>query len=107
MYPAEKRILVIDSNALRRQQAACILGDEGFAVSAVADGFSALHAARQEYFALAVVAVEELTGVLDGVTTLRHLRSHQPWLKALFTGSAAARKVMASAGVSAARICCW
>lgn len=67
-----------------------LLGAEGFAVTAVADGFSAIRAAGSQRFALALAAVA-LSGTLDGVTTVRQLRARQPWLKALFTGDVAAR----------------
>jgi DNA-binding response OmpR family regulator len=54
-------------------------------VTAVAEGFSAVRAAADHRFALAVVAVD-LPGVLDGVATLRQMRGRQPRLRALFTG---------------------
>jgi CheY-like chemotaxis protein len=90
MYPGVQHILVIDSDAERRQLSAGLLADEGFAVTAVAEGFSAIRAAGARDFALALAAVE-LPGTLDGRATVRHVRVRQPWLKALYTGDAAQR----------------
>jgi len=80
-----QQILVIDNDTRRRQLCERALAEEGFAVTAVAEGFSAIRAAGSHRFALAVVAVE-LPGTLDGLATMRQLRARQPWLKALFTG---------------------
>jgi CheY-like chemotaxis protein len=90
MYPEGKQILVIDHDTRRRQLIERILIEEGFAVTAVAEGFSAIRAAQSGRFALAITAVG-LPGMLDGLTTMRQLRSRQPWLKALFTGDVACR----------------
>ena len=84
MYPEGQRILVIDSEAERRRHAERVLAAEGFAVTTVTEGFSAIRIAGRR-FALAVIAVD-LPGTLDGLATLRQLRARQPWLKALFTG---------------------
>ena len=97
MYPEAQRILVIDSDAERRQRSARLLGDEGFAVTTVADGFSAILAAKDHPFALAVTAMA-LPGTLDGPATVRQIRARQPWLKALFTGDAAERPWCPAAG---------
>ena len=88
MYPEGQQILVIDDDAQRRQLIERILIDEGFAVTAVAQGFAAIRAAASGRFALAIAAVS-LPGTLDGPTTMRQLRGRQPWLKALFTGDVA------------------
>ena len=90
MYPDGKQILVIDDNAERRQLSERVLIAEGFAVTAVADGFSAIRAARSGRFVLAIAAVS-LPGTLDGPTTMRQLRARQPWLKALFTDEVGCR----------------
>ena len=90
MYPEEKHILVIDSQAPRQQHCERVLAAEGFAVTAVSEGFSAIRAVARGRFALAVVAVD-LPGTLDGLATLRQLRARQPWLKALLTGDPACR----------------
>ena len=89
MYP-EGKILVIDDDTRRRQLCERILIEEGFAVTAVPEGFSAIRAAQSVRFALAITAVG-LPGTLDGLTTMRQLRSRQPWLRALFTGEVACR----------------
>ena len=88
MYPEGQQILVIDDDERHRELIERILIDEGFAVTAAAEGFSAVHAATNRRFALAIAAVS-LPGTLDGPTTMRQLRGRQPWLKALFTGNAA------------------
>lgn len=90
MDPEAQQILVIDGDALRRQRSERILSEEGFIVTAVAEGFSAIRAAATRRFALALAAVQ-LPGTLDGPATLRQLRARQPWLKALFTGEVAGR----------------
>jgi DNA-binding response OmpR family regulator len=90
MYPDGKQILVIDEDAGRRRLSERILIAEGFAVTAVTEGFSAIRAARCGRFALAIASVS-LPGTLDGLTTMRELRARQPWLRALFTGDVAGR----------------
>src|SRR6266481_3021818 len=90
MSSEAKQILVIDDDAARRQLSVRILSDEGFAVTAVAEGFSAIRAAGCRRFALTIAAVQ-LPGTLDGLATVDQLRARQPWLKALFTGDAAQR----------------
>ena len=90
MYPQAERILVIDSDARRRQLSERILDAEGFAVTAVAEGFSAIRAAGRHRFALAVAALH-LPGTLDGPATLSQLRARQPWLRVLLTGDVAGR----------------
>jgi DNA-binding response OmpR family regulator len=97
MYPEAQRILVIDCDAERRQRSARLLGDEGFAVTAVAEGFSAIRAAGRCRFSLVVAAVV-LPGTLDGLATVRQMRARQPWLRALFTGDAAQRPWLPVAG---------
>jgi len=88
MYPEGKQILVIDDDTRRLQLIERILVEEGFAITAVAQGFSAIRAAASGSFALAIVAVD-LPGTLDGAATLRQIRARQPSLKALFTGDVA------------------
>ena len=90
MNPEAQQILIIDDDAERRQLSVRILSDEGFAVTAVAEGFSAIRAAGRCRFALALAAIE-LPGTLDGLATVRQLRARQPWLKVLFTGDVAQR----------------
>jgi DNA-binding response OmpR family regulator len=90
MYHQGSHILVIEREARRRHQAERLLTEEGFTVTAVGEGFSAIRAAAQGRFALAVAALD-LPGTLDGAATLHQLRLRQPWLKALFVGEPAAR----------------
>jgi len=85
MYPEGERIVVIDDDEQRRQLIERILIEEGFAVAAVSQGFSAIRAAASGRFALAIAAVS-LPGTLDGSATVRQLRGRQPWLKVLFIG---------------------
>jgi two-component system, OmpR family, response regulator len=90
MYPDGQHILVIDHVAERRRICERLLLDAGFAVTAVAEGISAIRAAAADRFALAVAAME-LPGSLDGPATVGRLRARQPWLKVLFTGDAGRR----------------
>jgi two-component system response regulator MprA len=90
MYPVGTHILVIDSDAARRQLCARVLADEGFTVTVASEGLSAIRAANGRRFALAVAALR-LPGSLDGLTVLRLIRARQPALKALYTGPAARR----------------
>ena len=88
MYPEGQRILVIDDDERRCQLIERVLTEEGFAVTAVAQGFSAIRATTRGRFALAIASVN-LPGTLDGPATMRQLRGRQPWLKVLFTGDVA------------------
>jgi DNA-binding response OmpR family regulator len=90
MPPEAQQILVIDHDAERRRLIEQILAEDGFTVTAVAEGFSAIRIAGARRFALALAAVE-LPGTLDGPATVRQMRARQPWLKALYTGEAAHR----------------
>lgn len=90
MYPKNSEILIIESEARRRQQTERLLAEEGFAVSVAAEGLTAIRIAAHRRFALAIVALD-LPGTLDGAAILRQIRLRQPWLKALFVGAAAAR----------------
>src|SRR3981081_4623055 len=96
MYPDGQNVLIVDHDLGRRQSIERILAEEGFVVTAVAEGFAALRAAGKRRFALIIAAVD-LPGTLDGVTTVRRLRARQPRLKALFTGEFAAARVGAAA----------
>ncbi len=98
MYTEAQEILVVDSDAERRQRSAGVLADEGFAVTAVAEGFSAVRAASRRRFAMVVVAME-LPGTLDGVAAVRQMRARQPWLRALFTGDGVRRPWCPAAGL--------
>ena len=88
MYPGAQQILVIDDDAERRRRSVWLLGEEGFVVTAAAEGFSAIRVAASAHISLALVAVA-LPGTLDGLATVRHIRARQPWLKALYTGDVA------------------
>jgi two-component system, OmpR family, phosphate regulon response regulator OmpR len=85
MYPEGQQVLVIDDDARRRQLIERTLIEEGFAVTAAAEGFSAIRAAASGQFVLVITAVS-LPGTLDGPATIRQLRDRHPRLKALFTG---------------------
>jgi DNA-binding response OmpR family regulator len=84
MYPVEQEILVIDSDKTARALIEQTLLDQGFTVTAVADGQAALRQIKAKPFAL-VVAEIRLPGTLDGFTTVRQARALQPLLKCLFT----------------------
>ena len=83
MYPDGQEILVVIDDRQGRERVARILADEGFAVTAAAEGLAALRAVGAQHFAL-VVAAAQLPGSLDGATTVRQARTRQPWLKALY-----------------------
>jgi CheY-like chemotaxis protein len=83
MYPEGLEILVVIDNAEQRARIACVLGDEGFSVTAAAEGLAALRAISTRHYTL-IVAAARLPGSLDGKTTVRQARARQPWLKALY-----------------------
>jgi CheY-like chemotaxis protein len=85
MYPQGQDILVVVDDRERRERIARILGDEGFTVTAAAEGLGALRALAVRNYAL-VIAATQLPGSLDGATTVRQARVRQPWLKALYVG---------------------
>jgi CheY-like chemotaxis protein len=91
MYPAEQHILVVQNNAAARESIGHILCDEGFAVTAVAEGLAALRAVQRGNFDL-IVAALDLPGTLDGLATVRQARARQPGLRALFTADFTPRK---------------
>lgn len=91
MYPEGQEILVVIDDRQRREQIARILGDEGFAITAAAEGLAALRAIGTQEFAM-IVAATRLPGSLDGPTTVRQARNRQPWLKALFIDDASIRR---------------
>ena len=90
MYPDGHEILLIDDEVERRRACEDILLGEGFAVTAVAEGVSAIRAAASQRFALAIAAMD-LPGMLDGPTTIRRIRARQPGLRALLIGDVARR----------------
>jgi CheY-like chemotaxis protein len=92
MYPDGQEILVVVDDRERRERAVRILADEGFAVTAAAEGLAALRAVGTRRYALVVTAAR-LPGSLDGLTTVRQARTRQPWLKALFIEDRAHRPV--------------
>ncbi len=75
-------ILVIDHDGARREAIAATLREEGFPVTALAEGLAGLRAICQRGFAL-VIAAMGLPGTLDGVATMRQARGKQPDLKFL------------------------
>ena len=84
MNPVLREILVIDGNERERTLIEHTLAEQGFTVTAVGDGDSALRRIETKPFAL-VVAEIRLPGSLDGMTTLQYARAQQPGLKCLFT----------------------
>ncbi len=91
MYPEGQEILVVIDDREKRERVARILGDEGFAVTAAAEGLAALRAIAGRRFAMAVAAMR-LPGSLDGATTIRQARVKQPWLKVLFLDDSGIRR---------------
>jgi len=84
MNAEQREILVVDGDERARALIEQTLAEQGFAVTAVGDGESALQRIEAKPFAL-VVSEIRLPGSLDGITTLRHARAQQPELKCLFT----------------------
>jgi two-component system sensor histidine kinase/response regulator len=84
MNPVQREILVIDGDETARTLIEQTLAEQGFTVTAVGDGDSALRRIKTKPFAL-VVAEIRLPGLLDGMTTLQYARAQQPRLKCLFT----------------------
>lgn len=91
MYPEGQEILVVIDDREKRERIVRILGDEGFAVTAAAEGLAALRAIGTRRFAMAVAATR-LPGSLDGAMTIRQARAKQPWLKALFLDDSGIRR---------------
>ena len=91
MYPEGQEILVVIDDRERRGRVARILADEGFAVSAAAEGLAALRAVGARHYAM-IVAAARLPGSLDGATTVRQARTRQPWLKALYIEDCSIRR---------------
>lgn len=93
MYPEGQEVLVVIDDRERRERVARILAEEGFAVTAAAEGLAALRAVGARRYALAVAAAR-LPGSLDGPTAIRQARIRQPWLKALYIGDCGTRPVL-------------
>lgn len=93
MYPQGNEILVVVHEPKRRERIVRVLADEGFAVTAAAEGLTALRASANRRFGLIVAAVN-LPGSLDGPTIVRRARQHQPWLKVLYTDEPASRPAL-------------
>jgi DNA-binding response OmpR family regulator len=83
MYLQGQEILVVVDDPERRERVARVLAEEGFAVTAAAEGLAALRAVGRQHYALILTAAR-LPGSLDGKTTVRQARARQPWLKALY-----------------------
>lgn len=89
MNPVRRRILVIDADAAIRAFIDRSLSEEGFAVTAVADGPAALHAIERDPFAL-IISELRLPGPLDGLATARRARAVRPGLRCLFMSASPA-----------------
>lgn len=90
MYLQGKDILVVVHDPQRREQIACLLSDEGFAVTMAAEGLAALRACANRRFGL-IVAATDLPGSLDGPGVVRRVRRRQPGMKVLYAGEPVAR----------------
>ena len=84
MYPVEQEILVVDGDEEARVLVAHTLAEQGFAVTAAADGHAALQQIETKPFALVITEIG-LPGTLDGFAMVRRARARQPRLKCLFT----------------------
>lgn len=79
------KILIVDNDFRTRMLCQSALERSGFAVTAVADGETALAAMRNEAFS--TVVVEMLMPGMDGVEILRHIRRHFPRLPVIAMNS--------------------
>ena len=95
VYPQGNDILVVVHEPERRERIVRLLADEGFAVTAAAEGLAALRASADRRLGL-VVAAMDLPGSLDGPTTVRQARQHHPGLKVLYTGEPAVRPALSN-----------
>jgi two-component system phosphate regulon response regulator OmpR len=98
MYPEGQEILVVVVDRERRERVARLLANEGFAVTAAAEGLAALRAIGIRDYGMIVAAVR-LPGALDGPTTVRQARTRQPWLKALYIADSGARPAQGDSDV--------
>ena len=74
MNPVQREILLIDGDERARTLIEQTLAEQGFTVTAVGDGSTALRRIEAKPFAL-VVAEIRLPGPLDGMTTIRQARA--------------------------------
>lgn len=95
MNPQHTHVLVIDDDPSRGRLIERVLGDEGFAVTAVTEGLAAIRHASRQSFAF-IVAAAELPGSLDGAATVQHIRAWQPWVRVLFIAGFEAHGSLAS-----------
>jgi len=98
MNPVQGEILVIDGDDAVRALIEQTLAQQGFTVTAVEDGGSALRLIEAKPFALVVTEVA-LPGPLDGITTMRQAKVRQPELKCLFTSGFAPARLWNSVGL--------
>jgi DNA-binding response OmpR family regulator len=82
MYLDSHAILIVDHADARRRHIEATLGDEGFPVTAVADGFAGLRAIAEDRYSL-VIAAMRLPGTLDGIATMRRARAKRSGLRFL------------------------
>jgi two-component system, OmpR family, response regulator len=86
MNPVGRQILVLDTDPSERAAIKQVLVREGFKVTTVADGPSALRQIEAKFFDLLVAEIG-LPGPFDGVTTMRLARARRAGLKCLFTSA--------------------
>ncbi|HEV2301867.1 MAG TPA: response regulator [Stellaceae bacterium] len=84
MSPVGRSILVVEDDERVRAIIEETLSEEGFAVTAVADGATALAVVERGDFALAVMEIG-LPGAIDGIAVAQRARALRPALKCLFT----------------------
>jgi DNA-binding response OmpR family regulator len=84
MSPVGRSILVVEGDERVRAIIEKTLSEEGFAVTAVADGAAALAAVEAADYALAVIEVG-LPGAIDGLAAASRARTLRPALRCLFT----------------------
>jgi CheY-like chemotaxis protein len=82
---SKKCILVVDDEAAIRDLLTDILSDLGYRVVAVADGETALVAARQETADVALAVIDLSLPGMGGLDTLQALRAERPALRAIIS----------------------
>jgi len=75
---AVKKVLVVDDDPVVGRSVERVLGGQGYAVIAAADGESALDKLRREDYDV-VYADIKMPG-MSGLDVAEHVRAHQPWL---------------------------
>jgi DNA-binding NtrC family response regulator len=80
---ARDRILVVDDNESVRGILVEALEDQGFRVSAAADGQSAWDLVRRMPFSYDLVLTDMMMPAMDGIALLSKIMMNSPWIKVI------------------------